>query len=422
MNTYYRFAHVLAVACLPLEVHSSLATIGAALLKNKEVHADHPQAVPTFAAATQKARQESSGNANPKPHQEQLLEEHEETVSSAIYSRLSSLSAKVNALKKSKGTSTAVVIIMMVVVSLLVMACIIFAAVKRSDKQQTNSSLLSPRPQLNSANDLTGSKTSLYNARTATFGGAEHIPPSTQSSIVSGSTTSNGLSYPYGQNHPGSTNSVSSRISTSSAASGNSDVLCLALVVQQADGVKVDFNGSIKSDKQEGVFDVSTAGRTIMKVLFSEFGSDSGILVESVMKAPIAFLNTKKAQSEGPQYGKEFVDRQSASIPDRRVLICRSLAAPSAEPYAVVIPDPSSKMCFQVKRGSTNGALLATVRLEGQQMNMVSGDGQPMATLHGNLAQGAHGPPSVDQLSMNVHPHFDASLVLCSAIASIKLM
>lgn len=247
---------------------------------------------------------------------------------------------------------------------------------------------------------------------TAHFGSG-HLQASSAQSIQSESTTR--LSYPYlNQKRAVSSSSVASRMSGSSGVNenGNSEVLCLALLVQQQDGVRVECNGVISSEKQEGILDVITAGRTIMRILFSEFGLDSGILVESMMRSPIAFMNTTKAWSSDDLSN------------DRRVLICRSLPASGGtsgtDPFAVVMPDPSPMQTkclnFQVRRGVT-GPLMAHVRLQPNDMRVTSGEGLLLASLDGRLIG-----TSLEQVRMHIQPNVDASLVVCVLLAAVKLM
>jgi len=421
---------MLVFVCLPLQASASIAGIGVALLENKVIHAEHSQAIPGLAKVLEKARRDVQGTADVDAKQEASSAPSSEPPLESAFFKAGFVKAAYSALQSRSGPKSAVVVaivvlammVMLVLMNMLITAgrrqasSVHWSSVGATGQPQSGSSLALPSAP-GSARLLDGgaysSKFSVFDAgstETARFGSGLLHASSTQS-IESGSTAR--LSYPYlNQKRAASSSSVASRISDRSAGngSGSSDVLCPALIVQQQEGVKIECNGSVSADKQEGILDVSAAGRIIMRVLFSEFGLDSGILVESMMRAPIAFLNTTKA----------WASEESSN--DRRVHICRSLpaAAPAlgTDPFAVVMPDPDplQKNCFQVRRGFT-GPLLARVRLQANAMCVTSGEGLLMASLDARMKG-----TSLEQLRMHIQPNVDASLVVCFMLASMKLM
>lgn len=192
----------------------------------------------------------------------------------------------------------------------------------------------------------------------------------------------------------------------------DSDVLCPALIVQQTEGVTLLINGAILPYQQEEVLEVNKIDHekgVIVRVFISESGRDSGILLESVLRFPIAFINTSNAVN---------AKGMRSPVENRHVSISRASpiggGEPSASTFAVVHREPSGK--FIVRRGaSASGPVLQYVTLSGRAGSVQDASGRQMASV-----ESPHGPGV--SLTIHVVAGVDAGMCLCSVIAAAKLL
>mmetsp|Transcript_76232 Transcript_76232/g.143653 ORF Transcript_76232/g.143653 Transcript_76232/m.143653 type:complete len:389 (+) Transcript_76232:62-1228(+) len=201
--------------------------------------------------------------------------------------------------------------------------------------------------------------------------------------------------------------------SASSTASDDrseySDALCAAHVVRHPDGLTLAVGGLIAPRCQEEaleVLKVNQKNEVTMRILLSEGGEDSGILIESADNLPIGFLNTSLAINAAGQESRDG---------SREVTICR--ASPGCSPFAVVQADPFRPEHYIVRRGSRNGPLVHSIRLASPDRKVVNAEGVLTALLDARISK-----DGCQQLSLQINPDVDASLVLCSVLAAIKLM
>lgn len=193
-----------------------------------------------------------------------------------------------------------------------------------------------------------------------------------------------------------------------------SGALCQALVVPKAAGVTLGVEGDLLPCQQETVVDItmkdSTNNESILRLLISETGKDRGMLLESVLKLPIAILDT----------GAAVAPTGAAPADSRQVLIRRDMD-PSRAPFAVVRVEQGAQRVFKATRGTINGAegeplLSVLVDMGGLRGNIVSAEGKLVASMETRSEPGGR-----TQRFLNICQGADTALVLCVVFAAIKL-
>lgn len=190
-------------------------------------------------------------------------------------------------------------------------------------------------------------------------------------------------------------------------------MLCPALIVPNAAGVTLSITGSLDAFQQELVLSVASVDvttETILRLMVSETGRDSGILLESVLKIPIAIMETGAAV--GPS-------GESRRPPEHRAVVIRRDMDPTRAPYAIIRAEAST--CFVVTRGTQDGSpgeqLLSVLQdSRNSCANVVGADGKLIASV-----QIKKDSTSRVQRIIHVAQNADAALVLCAVVASVKL-
>lgn len=190
-------------------------------------------------------------------------------------------------------------------------------------------------------------------------------------------------------------------------------MLCPALIVPKAAGVTLSLTGDLDPFQQEVVLSVASVDvttETILRLMISETGRDSGILLESVLKLPIAIMET----------GAAVAPRGESKRPaEQRMVLVRRDMDPTRAPYAVVRAEAPT--CFVVTRGTLDGRpgeqLLSVLQdSRNSRANIVGVDGTLIASM-----QIKSDPTSRVQRIIHVAQNADAALVLCAVVASVKL-
>lgn len=190
--------------------------------------------------------------------------------------------------------------------------------------------------------------------------------------------------------------------------------LCQSLVVPKASGVTLGLDGELLPCQQETMVEItmkdSTSNEGLLRLLVSETGKDSGMLLESVLKLPIAILDTSNA-----------VSRRGLPPPaeNRRVLIRRDMD-PARAPFAVVRSDGAARV-FKATRGTMNGGageplISVLVDMGGLRANIVNAEGRLIASMESRQE-----PSGKSQRFLNICHGADAALVLCVVFSAIKL-
>lgn len=189
-----------------------------------------------------------------------------------------------------------------------------------------------------------------------------------------------------------------------------SGTLCQSLIVPKAQGVTLGVEGDLLPGQQETVLEItmkdSTNNEGLLRLLISETGKDRGMLLESVLKLPIAILDTNAAAA---QTGAE----------SRQVLIRRDMD-PTRAPFAVVRRGQGAQNVFRVTRGTLGGGegeplLSVLIDMGGLRGNIVSPEGKLVASMETRSEAGR------TQRFLNICQGADAALVLCVVFAAIKL-
>jgi len=195
----------------------------------------------------------------------------------------------------------------------------------------------------------------------------------------------------------------------------DSDILCAALVVQQDTGVMLAINGLLRPEPQEEVLEivqVENQSTAIVRIFVSESGPDRGILLESSLLFPIAFLDTSRCS-------------ESHSSGARRVSISR--AAPGAvdpnnpAPFAIVEEGRDGTTVYRGRQDGSRGRLMQKVTVIQQP-----GGGHCLAIKDARGADIArveprHRSDGVPSLVLHIVQGEDSGLVVCSVIATVKL-
>lgn len=185
------------------------------------------------------------------------------------------------------------------------------------------------------------------------------------------------------------------------------DILCPALVVEQGGGVTLKINGAILPHRQEVVADVISlehAQAVVVRMFLSEAGRDSGILIESATRFPLAFINTANAvNNKGVRPPKSRQVSISGSSP--------LLGAEPAATFAVAVPEGDSGSVV-VRRNSKDGLLMYTISTDAEGGRIIDANGKQVAILKTNF-----GPDMV----VWIGPGIDACMILCSVVAAAKL-
>jgi len=208
-------------------------------------------------------------------------------------------------------------------------------------------------------------------------------------------------------------------ISTSISSAG-STTLCSDLVVQQSRGLTLLVNGRFAPCQQEEVVEVCNAdasGEVILRIFVSESGRDSGVLLESGLRFPVAFLNTSAAAVPRGAPPLSPADR-------RQVLIYKAAAVSErggmTQDQAFALAKLTDTGAVRVTRGADPGGMvLLTVNATagGASVTVSSPLGSRMALLHPRLNAAA----GRESLALHVERDVDLALALSAVIAAIKL-
>jgi len=234
-----------------------------------------------------------------------------------------------------------------------------------------------------------------------------------------GPTTSDSLRYPVTTSAPPQRRRQPVQAQPGGLQSTLEQPLCSALIVHQPGGVTLQVNGLLAPYQQEEVLAVShlestSVDEVIVRVFISESGRDSGILMESAMRFPIAFLDTEKAvQPKGAS---------PAPPSTRKVSISRAAPVswdPCATPFAVVKAEEPSH--FVVRRGTADGSpgkeLLSVVSDEsGSQSNVLDENHRLIAAMETRTD-----PTGRPFYLVHIDQGVDAGLVLSGVISAVKL-
>lgn len=238
-------------------------------------------------------------------------------------------------------------------------------------------------------------------------GGSRDTAMGTQASLAPHETTAPVLGsahhVPSGQHHSSRPvlvrcDSVSSSASAMPVQQANDvGTLCPALIVPKPSGVTLIISGELLPVKQEVVVNIAAVDvttETILRLLISETGTHSAILLESVLKLPIAIMETPK-------------DKE-----DRRVLVRRDMD-PTHPPFAIIQADTG---CFSATRASGEHLLSVMFDNRNHRANVVGADGKLLASVETKSDSLMR-----DQRVVNISQNADAALVICSIVACVKL-
>jgi len=186
------------------------------------------------------------------------------------------------------------------------------------------------------------------------------------------------------------------------------ETLCSALVVQEQEGVSIAIHGAITNEEQEDVFEVYKLpqnSENIVHIMASEGREDRGLLIETVLQFPVAFIDTSNALGQ--------------KCPGRRcVKICRTSPTwdPRAPAYAVVEADATCVGRFVMQR---KGRVIVGINVDpaGQVSNIVDDGGRLLATTELRHATAV----SRSMTTVHIEGGVDVGLVLCAVIATSKL-
>lgn len=184
----------------------------------------------------------------------------------------------------------------------------------------------------------------------------------------------------------------------------DSDPLCSAFVVHDLAGMAIALRGAILPYRQDEVVEVvrdDNEQAILARIFLLEVGQDCGILVESMMRYPIAFLNTVGAV---PVIGEQPPAR-------RHVTIAKSFGkGDPVEPFAYV-QDEHGKVV--VRRGHAEGPVLYRIaRDDGTSKGTIKdAGGREVAAV---FSDGTG-------ITMQAMPGADAGMILCAVVAERKL-
>lgn len=202
---------------------------------------------------------------------------------------------------------------------------------------------------------------------------------------------------------------------------GSGSALCTQLIVQTQQGVTLLVNGSFEPYQQEEVIDVSNTSRisseVVLRIFMSEAGKDSGILLESPQRFPIAFLHT------GSAVGPKDAPKESPSVQQKKqVLISRAscLTARTGvknDNYFGLVRPLEGSAVVMTRGGEPGGPVLLTVnaRVGTCEMSVADATGQIIASVQPRRQS------QQPQHILHVQYDVDVAMVLCAVIAAVKL-
>lgn len=300
------------------------------------------------------------------------------------------------------GSSTLLVIVLVLGIPLAIIFFVVLFFLNESSKaevQQTPGPRASIR-YIKSHASQTPLMTPEFSARNPTVS-YEQRPMGTATSSIMGSVMSSG---PMGTPQTMATPSGLGTPLASGGSTGSETILCPALVVEQSAGVTLQVNGTVTPWRQEEVAEVISMDHgkaVVVRMFISESGRDSGILMESAIRFPLAFINTASA-----------VNSQGLKPPTKNRHVSISGSSPmrgasSSGVFAVVSMENGAPV---VRQGSSSGPVMWTIEKSGRIQDQ---QGKEVATI-----RSAYPGPG---MTIWVAPGADACMMLCAMVAAAKL-
>mmetsp|Transcript_42431 Transcript_42431/g.79646 ORF Transcript_42431/g.79646 Transcript_42431/m.79646 type:complete len:373 (+) Transcript_42431:73-1191(+) len=192
---------------------------------------------------------------------------------------------------------------------------------------------------------------------------------------------------------------ISERTSGNLPATGST--LCPELVLPSSMTYKI--NGTIEAREQQETFEVTEQSGAVLALLYIfEDGRDSGVLLESSSRVPLAFVDTSTAQlAKGSPNSLPYVSISKASP------IVGGRGAQKA--FAFVARRDNN--LFSVCQGRLDGPMMLSVRVMGQKSEIVDTSDRICASFEFNWGT----------TSLHVQQGVDAGVALCTMIAAMKL-
>jgi len=212
-----------------------------------------------------------------------------------------------------------------------------------------------------------------------------------------------------------------SDISTNSAGTTGtwSGPLCPGLVVRQPGGVTLSMVGLCAPYEQNEIIDFKRADGTrdvVARAVLSEITKGGGIVLESALRLPIAFLNTEHAV--GPRDGEPPRDRY-ITVSQSSLHLPSTSDASTPPLYCTLRADGAGEGFIMWRGAGVGQTMVLAVRVhgDGRIANIVDGDGKLLAATE---ARGQE--PGARQLRLlHIASGVDAGLIMLAVIAAQKL-
>lgn len=214
---------------------------------------------------------------------------------------------------------------------------------------------------------------------------------------------------------------VQSDISSNSAGTAGSFAgpLCPGLVVRQPGGVTISMLGLCGPYEQNEIIDFKRADGTrdvVARAVLSETNKGGGIVLESALRLPIAFLNTEHAV--GPRNGEPPRDRY-ITVSQSSLHPPATSEASTPPLYCTLRADGAGEGVIMWRGAGVGETMVLAVRVhgDGRIANIVDGDGKLLAATE---ARGQE--PGARQLRLlHIASGVDAGLIMLAVIAAQKL-
>jgi len=220
--------------------------------------------------------------------------------------------------------------------------------------------------------------------------------------------------------------------SRSGSCASTPSPFCSELIVDNPRGMALLINGQFEPNQQEEVVEVTSAdasGEVVVRALMSETGMDSGVLLESGHRIPIAFLHTHAAVGlrvlPSPRGGRP--SPRGGQRKGRHVLVSRvsgladqSGGHPNDDMDFALVQVTEGNVVVMTRGGEPGGALLLAVHVRpGSRRMTVADAASKLVASVGPRRDGQQGP--LPQQVLNVEHGVDVALVLCALISAVKL-
>lgn len=188
------------------------------------------------------------------------------------------------------------------------------------------------------------------------------------------------------------------------------DVLCPQHVVENQEGITFEFTGLILPHQQEETAEVTSMDHEsgiVLRIFISEQNRDGGVLLESALRYPLAYLDTSSA-----------VGAQGSPLPagNRQVTIGGAQTYRGPEPVpAFAVVKVEGGTCT-VRRGSSHGLIMYTIPAGEQRGStpIIDAAGRQVASIR--AASGGR-----EGMTLWVAGGVDACMMICLVVASAKL-